>query len=182
VAFSLFLDFLPVIGTIKSAIEAITGRDLITGDELPNWARALRAAAGGYSGGARGWKLAGSGVKVVRTAATRASTTDVGGWGRSRDAVQVPQQAYGEPHGFKRNLGASRAIRGILIEKVLGETKYSGWVHVGALDRGFFSQIDFITPSASSEPRISIKTANPYTVRGYDTALSETLRGTSKIS
>lgn len=38
---SLVLDFLPVIGTVKGLIEAYTGKDLITGDEIPAWARVL---------------------------------------------------------------------------------------------------------------------------------------------
>jgi hypothetical protein len=43
VLLSLTLDFLPGIGTIKGLIEAATGRDLITGQELEWWERALGA-------------------------------------------------------------------------------------------------------------------------------------------
>ena len=38
---SLVLDFLPVIGTAKSGIEAVTGRDLVTGEALADWERSL---------------------------------------------------------------------------------------------------------------------------------------------
>ncbi|MGH9153890.1 MAG: pre-toxin TG domain-containing protein, partial [Acidimicrobiales bacterium] len=38
---SLALDFLPVVGTAKSGIEAVTGRDLLTGEELADWERSL---------------------------------------------------------------------------------------------------------------------------------------------
>ena len=38
---SLVLDFLPVVGTAKSGIEAVTGRDLLTGEELADWERSL---------------------------------------------------------------------------------------------------------------------------------------------
>lgn len=38
---SLALDLLPGIGTIKGIIEAVTGKDLITGEELAWWERAL---------------------------------------------------------------------------------------------------------------------------------------------
>jgi hypothetical protein len=41
VLLSLALDLIPGIGTIKGIIEAITGKDLITGEELAWWERAL---------------------------------------------------------------------------------------------------------------------------------------------
>jgi hypothetical protein len=41
VGLSLLLDFIPFVGTGKGIIEAITGRDLITGQELAWWERAL---------------------------------------------------------------------------------------------------------------------------------------------
>lgn len=41
VLLSMALDFMPVIGTIKGVAEAITGRDLVTGQELAWWERLL---------------------------------------------------------------------------------------------------------------------------------------------
>jgi hypothetical protein len=120
VAFSLFLDFFPVIGTIKGAIEAITGRDLITGDELPNWARALGAAAAAIPAARAGWKLVGLGVKVARRAATVASTTDVGGWGRGAMRYKSPSKLTVNPTVSNAIWELPEHIRGILIEKVLG--------------------------------------------------------------
>ncbi len=38
---SLVLDFTPVIGTGKGLVQAVTGRDLLTGEELAAWERAL---------------------------------------------------------------------------------------------------------------------------------------------
>ncbi|MBX9246484.1 pre-toxin TG domain-containing protein [Actinotalea ferrariae] len=38
---SMVLDFVPVVGTVKGVVEAITGRDLLTGQELAAWERAL---------------------------------------------------------------------------------------------------------------------------------------------
>lgn len=38
---SMVLDFVPVVGTVKGVIEAVTGRDLLTGQELAAWERAL---------------------------------------------------------------------------------------------------------------------------------------------
>src|SRR5262245_3176692 len=43
---SMGLDFLPGIGTVKGVIEGITGRDLVTGEELPWWARVLGVVPG----------------------------------------------------------------------------------------------------------------------------------------
>lgn len=38
---SMLLDFVPIVGTLKGAAEAITGRDLITGQKLEDWERLL---------------------------------------------------------------------------------------------------------------------------------------------
>lgn len=38
---SLLLDFVPVIGDVKGVVEGVTGRDLLTGEELSPWERAL---------------------------------------------------------------------------------------------------------------------------------------------
>ncbi|UZN02111.1 pre-toxin TG domain-containing protein [Cellulomonas sp. S1-8] len=40
-ALSMVLDFVPVVGTVKGLVEAATGRDLLTGQELAAWERAL---------------------------------------------------------------------------------------------------------------------------------------------
>ena len=44
-----------------------------------------------------------------------------------------------------------KLFSGTLIEKILGKTKYKGWINVGRLDRGFFPQIEFITESAKAK-------------------------------
>jgi len=41
VLLSVALDFVPVVGTVKGAVEAVTGRDLVTGQELAWWERLL---------------------------------------------------------------------------------------------------------------------------------------------
>jgi hypothetical protein len=38
---SLMVNFIPIVGQLKAVAEAIVGRDLITGEELPNWERGL---------------------------------------------------------------------------------------------------------------------------------------------
>ena len=40
---SLALDFVPIVGQLKGIIEAISGRDLITGRHLADWERGLNA-------------------------------------------------------------------------------------------------------------------------------------------
>ena len=38
---SMTLDMIPIVGTVKGIIEAVTGRDLITGEKLEDWERLL---------------------------------------------------------------------------------------------------------------------------------------------
>ncbi|MFD0598974.1 pre-toxin TG domain-containing protein [Catellatospora coxensis] len=56
VLLSIGLDFVPVVGTVKGVIEAITGKDLITGQELAWWERLLGIVpvVGGIAGVAAG--------------------------------------------------------------------------------------------------------------------------------
>jgi hypothetical protein len=67
-ALSLVLDFLPVIGELKAGIEAIYGRDLITGEEIPTWARALGATIAVIPAAKGIMKLTSLGGKLVRRA------------------------------------------------------------------------------------------------------------------
>jgi hypothetical protein len=56
VLLSIGLDLLPGVGTLKGIIEAFTGRDLVTGDELEWWERILGIVpvAGVFTGAGRG--------------------------------------------------------------------------------------------------------------------------------
>lgn len=60
-------DFIPVVGNIKSGVEAITGKDYITGEKLSNSARVMAAVgivAGGVGKGViKGIKAAGTVIK-----------------------------------------------------------------------------------------------------------------------
>jgi hypothetical protein len=345
--FSLFLDFLPVIGTIKAGIEGITGKDLITGDELPAWARILGIALAAIPGARAGWKLAKFGLAAARDvasvarkalapiaivvaiahktpeealrllktvaeldeaaikaakaetaaagsgslrvtqlqaraaedlskllsaseiselerAAAQKSATAAGRGVPPEPAQPLPEMPEGLPVGESKGRSAGRRpktkgkgpvnlskagafkdlagataeevadalnqpqlydlywetlrgsrkamqqmsdlaqaiaehvaisaagkakvnptvsealwklqenFRGTLAEKVLAKTKYKGWIHAGALDRGFFPQIDFLAPSASAEQRVSVKTVNPY-AKSFEETLSEKL-------
>ncbi|MCP4129127.1 MAG: hypothetical protein GY753_19040 [Gammaproteobacteria bacterium] len=68
---SIALDFIPGIGWLKGLAEAYTGRDLITGDEIPDWARGVIAvvsflpfARGSFKIARRGRRLVGSAGKA----------------------------------------------------------------------------------------------------------------------
>ncbi|HEV7305586.1 pre-toxin TG domain-containing protein [Ensifer sp.] len=65
-ALSLALDFMPVIGNIKGLIEAYTGRDLITGDKIPDWARCLNVALAVLPGAGAAWKAIRAGLRVAQ--------------------------------------------------------------------------------------------------------------------
>jgi Pre-toxin TG len=71
VALSLALDFLPVIGDIKGMYEAIAGKDLITGEKLPNWVRALSFGLSVHGAAKAGWKLTSAGFRMVAKAGSR---------------------------------------------------------------------------------------------------------------
>ena len=82
---SIRVDFIPVVGNIKSAIEAATGRDFIAGEDLGALERAAATAgifAGGLSKTAAKGAMAGA-VAVTEAVARRAAksggrtTTDV---------------------------------------------------------------------------------------------------------
>ena len=47
---SIGLDFVPVVGQVKGVIEAITGRDMITGEKLETWERAMNLVPFGAIG------------------------------------------------------------------------------------------------------------------------------------
>jgi RHS repeat-associated protein len=82
---SMALDFVPIVGNIKGVIEALTGRDLITGAELSWYERALALAGPlgkGLKGGAKFLKASNevvSGInKIVKATNTVVSVVDDG--------------------------------------------------------------------------------------------------------
>ncbi len=82
---SLVLDFVPFVGTGKGLIEAATGRDLITGEELAAWERALGVLP--LVGGLTALKYADDVAGLGRHA------DDAGGLGRHTDDVRGPARA-----------------------------------------------------------------------------------------
>lgn len=91
-ALSLVLDFVPVVGTAKGLIEGVIGRDLLTGQELAPWERALGVLP--LIGGLTALKYADDLVGVGRRADLpppgRGAGEDFGGLGRRGDDTVVP--------------------------------------------------------------------------------------------
>lgn len=67
-------------------------------------------------------------------------------------------------------------LRGILIERALGQSHYKEWFNVGALDRGFFPQVDFsrMPAGARQYELVSVKTIDPLT-KSYGDATQDRL-------
>lgn len=78
VLLSVALDFVPVVGTVKGVIEAVTGRDLITGQELAWWERMLGIVpVVGGAAGVIGAASRGSRAVDLFSASGRLSNADV---------------------------------------------------------------------------------------------------------
>ncbi len=91
---SLVLDFVPVVGTVKGLIEALTGRDLLTGQELAWWERALGILP--IVGGLTALKYADELADLARRG------DDLGDLGRHGDDIQTggttrPRDRYDLP-------------------------------------------------------------------------------------
>jgi len=67
---SLALDFVPFVSQVKGIAEAVIGRDLITGDELPNWARGLSGALGFAPFAKLSFRAVKTGVRIARGGAS----------------------------------------------------------------------------------------------------------------
>ncbi|MED4189119.1 T7SS effector LXG polymorphic toxin [Halalkalibacterium halodurans] len=88
---SAVLDFIPVVGNIKAGVEAVIGKDLITGRELEDWERALAGAAimGGpiVKGASRGARLVNNASNVpVHTVNNRTQALN-----HAKDLAGVPR-------------------------------------------------------------------------------------------
>jgi len=101
---SLALDVLPIVGSAKSAIQLMSGKDLVTGEKVNRWLEAvgivvglvpggkaaLKAAAGGATALKKGDKIEGS-TKAVNTG-KKADDTVVGAGGKSESSVKPNQE------------------------------------------------------------------------------------------
>lgn len=90
------LDFIPVVGNIKSGIEAITGVDPITGRKLETWERAVSAA--GIVGGplAKGAKHGGKAVSGIIKNSKRTNSKTKQPTTSSKPPIKSEQQNAGK--------------------------------------------------------------------------------------
>jgi hypothetical protein len=90
VLLSVGLDFLPGVGTVKGIIEAVTGRDLITGQELEWWERLLGVipVIGGVAGVAAAAAKVSKAADAADAAADAARAAD-----RAADAADAAHDA-----------------------------------------------------------------------------------------
>lgn len=94
-ALSLVLDFVPIVGTAKGIAEAVTGRDLLTGEELAAWERALGVlpVLGGLTALKYVDDLAGVGRRADLPPTGRGAGDAAGDVGRAGDDAVVPTPA-----------------------------------------------------------------------------------------
>jgi hypothetical protein len=125
-------------------------------------------------------KLAGASAQDVANALRDPALYDLFKAGNQK-AIQDIAHVVAEHTSLSRGLlkvnpAVSEAIwalpehyRGLLIERVLGETKYKGWFPAGQLDRGFFPQIDFAWTEMANGlgKRVSVKSWN-LTSKGWE--------------
>lgn len=62
---SLAVDFIPYLGEVKMLYESISGRDAITGDEIPMWARILGPVTLGIGKAGKALKVLRAGAKIA---------------------------------------------------------------------------------------------------------------------
>jgi len=171
VLLSIMLDFLPGIGTAKGVVEAVTGEDLVTGQELEWWERMLGVLP--LLGG-----LVGAIAAISKLADAADAASDIArGADRVGDATDAASDAArgadraGDASDAAR--GADRAedvwakqenVRGREIQDSLARSDYQDYIETDSLD-GFqrsrnFPLVDFV--SADGAHSVSVKTYNPF--------------------
>ncbi|MFA9560387.1 pre-toxin TG domain-containing protein [Evansella sp. AB-rgal1] len=125
-AVSTVADFVPIVGNIKGGMEALSGKDYITGYEFEHWERGVAAAAifgGGIAkAGGKGYKLVkNSDFSSVPHNAKRVDTLDshnvsnVGSAGKGTvkatpDFGRKMEYVFGKATGTKHNIDCSIAM------------------------------------------------------------------------
>lgn len=112
---SFALDMTPGVGTVKSAVQLITGKDVITGEKVNRWVEAGGLVLGVLPGGKALTKAGQIGEAALKLV--------------GEDLAQL----------WKLNPLA----RGSAIEAKLAETEYKEWFNVGQLYNGKFPLVDF---------------------------------------
>jgi hypothetical protein len=141
VLLSVALDFVPVVGTAKGVVEAVTGRDLITGQELAWWERLLgivpivggaAGVVGALSRGSRAVDLFSSGAKL--------SSAEViaGGIGLERSMDTVNHYARLAEVDFR---GANVHVLDNLVEADMDTIRYLDYMQASARTDEFGVQL-----------------------------------------
>jgi len=94
---SMALNFIPYVGTAKGIIEAITGKDLLTGQELSATDRLLGLIPGGLGRGGRFAKIFGKADDVGDLARVGSKADDVADASRIRPDMPPPRPGGGPP-------------------------------------------------------------------------------------
>jgi hypothetical protein len=179
VLLSIMLDFLPGIGTAKGIAEAVSGEDLVTGQELEWWERMLGLlpllgglvgaiaaiskladAADAASDLARGADRAGDAADAAADAARGAD--------RAGDAADTAGDTSRAADNAEDVWAKQENVRGREIQDSLAQTDYQNYIETDSLD-GFqrsrnFPLVDFVSPDGAHS--VSVKTYNPY-AKGY---------------
>lgn len=118
--FSLGLDLAPVVGDIKGIIEAVIGRDLITGQKLPVWQRVLGAVPvlGRLGDLGKIVNAIGDGASAAGRAATAAKTAAAAGAASkvvaaTQEAIKATSAVADATNAVAKagRMGAAEAIR-----------------------------------------------------------------------
>jgi hypothetical protein len=171
VLLSVMLDFIPGVGTAKGIAEAVTGEDLITGQELEWWERVLGVLP--LLGG-----LVGAIAAISKMANAADAATDIArGADRAADAADAARGADRAGEAADTAGDTSRAadnaedvwakqenVRGREIQDALAQSDYQGYIETDSLD-GFqrsknFPLVDFVSPDGAHS--VSVKTYNPF--------------------
>jgi hypothetical protein len=162
VLLSIMLDFLPGIGTAKGIAEAVSGEDLVTGQELEWWERmlGLLPLLGGLVGAI-------AAISKLADAADAASDLTRGA-DRAGDAADTAGDTSRAADNAEDVWAKQENVRGREIQDSLAQTDYQNYIETDSLD-GFqrsrnFPLVDFVSPDGAHS--VSVKTYNPY-AKGY---------------
>jgi hypothetical protein len=175
VLLSVMLDFIPGVGTAKGIAEAISGEDLITGQELEWWERVLGvlpllgglvAAIAAVSKMAN---AADAASDIARGADRAADTADAAsdaarGADRAGEAADTAGDTSRAADNAEDVWAKQENVRGREIQDSLAQTDYQGYIETDTLD-GFqrsknFPLVDFVSPDGTHA--VSVKTYNPF--------------------
>ncbi len=121
-AVSMMLDFVPIVGQLKAVVEGIVGKDLITGDKLPDWQRGLGIllaiipeAKGIFAAGRDGLRVLAKGVAEADKTVDEAAKVYRIAKGASRltaEEVTAAEKGITKSAEFRKVAGAVEEMEG----------------------------------------------------------------------